>query len=77
MVQSHLLFGAIYPLFVAAEGLSRAYAHIAESDDGSEKTQRSLFAEARTNASIATSYVLMATAMLQQSGRDNRTERLS
>jgi hypothetical protein len=77
-VQSHLFFGAMYPLFIAAEGLTRMIARMASGDDGAERLQqRSLFAEARANASIATSYALMARTMLQSSGRKTRTERLS
>jgi hypothetical protein len=63
-IQGRLLFGAIFPLLFAAEGLSRAYAHIAAGEAGQDNVQRSLFAEARANTSIATSYLLMARAML-------------
>jgi hypothetical protein len=63
-IQSYLLFGAILPFFVAAQGLSRAFALVADSDEPPRTAQRSLFAAARTNASIATSYLLMARAML-------------
>ena len=76
-VASHLFFGAIYPLCIAAEGLTRMLARLATNDDALEDTHRSLLAQARANASIATSYALMARTMLQSSGRKNRPERLS
>ncbi len=75
-LQSHLFFGAMFPLCIAAEGLTRFFARLAP-DDESEKAPRSLFAQARANASIATSYALMARTMLHSSDRKNRLERLS
>jgi hypothetical protein len=76
-LQSHLFFGAMYPLCIAAEGLSRFFARLASDDDEAEKAPRSLFAQARANASIATSYALMARTMLHSSDRKYRSERLS
>ncbi len=76
-VGSHLFFGAIYPLCIAAEGLSRVVARLAASDEAPDTTPRPLLAQARANASIATSYAMMARTMLQSSGRKNRPERLS
>ena len=76
-IQSHLFFGAVYPLFIAAEGASRVFARMAASEEGPAKRQRPLFAQARANASIATSYALMARSMLQSSERRRRPERLS
>ena len=76
-IQSHLFFGAIYPLFVAAEGVSRVFARMITDEDAAGKRPRPLFAQARANASIATSYALMARTMLQSSARKNRSERLS
>jgi hypothetical protein len=76
-MQSHLFFGAVYPLFVAAEGLTRLIASLATSDERRPEVQRPLLAQARANAAIATSYALMARTMLQSSDRKTRTERLS
>ena len=76
-LQSHLFFGAIYPLFIAAEGVSRAFARMTTPEEGVDRHQRPLFAQARANASIATSYALMARTMLQSSRRQHRPERLS
>ena len=76
-LQSHLFFGAIYPLFIAAEGVSRAFARMTTPEEGADRRQRPLFAQARANASIATSYALMARTMLQSSRRQLRPERLS
>ncbi len=63
-IQSYLLFGAVFPFSVAAEGFSRFFGRAADDDEAPRAAQRSLFAQARTNASIATSYLLMARAML-------------
>jgi hypothetical protein len=63
-IQSYLLFGAIYPFSVAAESFSRLFGRVSDSDEPPRAAQRSVFAEARTNASIASSYLLMARAML-------------
>ena len=76
-LQSHLFFGAVYPLFIAAEGASRVFARMTAPEEGVEKRRRPLFAQARANASIATSYALMARTMLQSSRRKNQRERLS
>jgi hypothetical protein len=76
-IQSHLFFGVIYPLFLAAEGASRVFARMTAPEEGAKKRHRPLFAQARANASIATSYALMARTMLQSSRRRNRRERLS
>jgi hypothetical protein len=76
-MQSHLFFGAVYPFFLAAEGVSRILARYTTPQEGAEKDRRPLFAQARVNASIATSYALMARTMLHSSGRENRRERLS
>jgi len=76
-IQSHLFFGAIYPLCIAAEGLNRMIARLAAGEEEPESAPRSLFAQARANAAIATSYAMMARTMLQSTGRKNRSERLS
>jgi hypothetical protein len=76
-LKSHLIFGAVYPLFIAAEGLSRAFARFIAGDEEGADAPRPLLAQARANACIATSYALMARTMLQSSVRNNRSERLS
>lgn len=76
-LKSHLIFGAVYPLFIACEGLSRAIARFFVGEDAGVDAPRPLLAQARANASIATSYALMARTMLQSSARTNRSERLS
>ena len=76
-LQSHLFFGLMFPLFIAAEGLARLATRLAGTDEPGARARRPLLAQARANASIATSYALMARTMLQSSDRNNRTERLS
>ena len=73
-----LTYGLFLPLFEWARrrrrGCWRAYA-----DDSGEPTpaRGAWAAEARSQASIATSCALMAKSMLQTSERRNRLERLS
>ena len=76
-IQSHLFFGAVFPLFIAAEGLTRLLARMGANDEPGPEARGSLLAQARANAAIATSYALMARTMLQSSDRKNRPERLS
>ena len=76
-IQSHLFFGVVFPLFIVAEGLTRLLARMTASDEPDGEIPRSLLAQARANAAIATSYALMARTMLQSSDRKNRPERLS
>ena len=70
-LQSRLVYCALLPMFVVAEGGRRL---LAERD---EDAPRDWFAEARRQTSIATSYALMARSMLQSSERRRRPERLS
>ena len=65
---------ALLPLFVLAEGAHRVVAGLKHED---EAPARTWFAEAQSQASIATSYALMARSMLQSSERRCRPERLS
>ncbi len=58
-----LLWWALLPLFVLVEGARRGVAN-AKHDDPSS-TRRSWLVEAKSQASIATSYALMARSMLQ------------
>ena len=76
-VQGKMTYGVIYPLCVVAHGLSRLLSKMTHEEAETESSRRSLFAEARTDASIATSYALMAWTMLQPSGRHHRPERQS
>jgi len=70
-LQSRMVYCALLPMFVVAEGGKRL---LAERD---ETAPRDWFAEARRQTSIATSYALMARSMLQSSERRRRPERLS
>ena len=65
---------ALLPLFVLAEG---AHLVVAGFKHGHEAAPRTWFAEAKSQASVATSYVLMARSMLQSSERRYRAERPS
>ena len=58
-----LLFFALLPLFVLAEGMHRAVAGL--KHDIAPSTRRAWFAEAKSQASIATSYALIARSMLR------------
>jgi hypothetical protein len=71
----YLLFGAAYPLFLAAEATKRALAH--RTSEAKPESPRSLFAEARETTSIAISFALMARTTLHTFARPSRTERLS
>lgn len=61
-----LLFGALFPLFLAAAVIPRALTFAAERGGPT----KSVIGEARENLSIAISYALMARAMLQSFARD-------
>ncbi|MGA2043610.1 MAG: hypothetical protein ABSG83_09585 [Roseiarcus sp.] len=75
-IRYHLLFGATYPLFCLAGAVQRLVARAPAEEGAPRLAQRSVFAEARDNASIAISYALMARTTLQTFARHNRTERL-
>ncbi|WP_363345512.1 hypothetical protein [Methylocystis echinoides] len=64
--KASLLFGALFPVFLAAALIWRALPFSAE--DGSPP--KSVIGETRENLSIAISYALMARAMLQSFARD-------
>ena len=66
---------ALLPLFVLAEGAHRVVAGLKHEDEA--PASRNWLAEALSQASIATSYALMARSMLQSSERYPRPERLS
>lgn len=61
-----LLFGALFPLFLAAAVIPRALPLSTER----AAPAKSIISEARENLSIAISYALMARAMLQSFARD-------
>jgi len=58
-----LLFFALLPFFFLAEGIRRAVARL--KHDIAPSTRRAWFVEAKSQASIATSYALLARSMLQ------------
>ncbi len=58
-----LLCYALLPFFFLSEGIRRAASGL--KHDTPPLTQRAWFAEAKSQASIATSYALLAIAMLQ------------
>lgn len=61
-----LLFGALFPLFLAAAVVPRALPFATQRGAAA----KSAISEARENMSIAISYALMARAMLQSFARD-------
>jgi hypothetical protein len=61
-----LLFSALFPFFLAAAAIPRAFAI---SSEGASPA-KSVIGEACENLSIAISYALMARAMLQSFARD-------
>ncbi len=72
----YLLFGAVYPLVLASEAISRAASRFSP-DATPSGAWSSVFKEAKEQASIVASYLLMARASLQTFGRRPRTERPS
>ncbi len=60
--EGRLLWCALVPLFALAEGAHRMVAGF--KHDGPEAGRRDWLTEAKTQASIATSYVLMARSLL-------------
>ncbi len=61
-----LIFGVLFPFFLAASLFRRLMALIGAS----EPAPRSAFREARENTSLAISHALMARAMLQSFARE-------
>lgn len=72
-----LVFGALFPVFMATEGLHRLGARASEDGEAPAHNEKPWLAEARSGATIAASYVLMARSMLQTSGRRPRPVRPS
>jgi hypothetical protein len=76
-LQWRVVYGVLLPLFVVGEGLQRALSHFTVEEDEPVQLRGAWFSDARSQASIATSYALMARSMLKSSERRNRPERLS
>jgi hypothetical protein len=74
-IHYHLLYGAAYPFFLAAEALTRLSARAHHDERASMSPMRSAFAEARENTLVAISYAVMARSTLRTSARHNRSER--
>ena len=72
-----LVYGALFPIFAATEGLHRLHARTAQDGETPAPSEGSWLAEARSGALIAASYVLMARSMLQTSERRPRPVRPS
>jgi len=72
-----MVYGVLLPLFVVGEGIQRAVSRFAVDDDEPAPSRGAWFSDARSHASLATSYALMARSMLKSSERRNRPERLS
>jgi len=69
--------GFLLAVLVTAGGLKAFFTWVFTDKDCAPQRSRSWLAEARSQASIATSYAHMAKSMLQSSRRDNRQERQS
>ena len=76
-VQSRIVYGMLLPLFLVTEGGRRLGGRLKADDEDDAPPARGWFADALRQASIATSYALMARSMLQSSERRRRPERLS
>jgi hypothetical protein len=76
-LQWRFVYGMLLPLFVMGEGVQRAFSHFSVDEDEPAQFRGAWFSDARSHASIATSYALMARSMLKSSERRNRPERLS
>lgn len=76
-LQWQVIYALFLPLFAIAEGAARLYARYGVDNGEPQPARGSWSAEARSQATIATSYALMAKSMLQLSERRNRPERLS
>jgi hypothetical protein len=72
-----LLYGVLLVLMVIFSGLKALSTRLVAETTEVQPSSRTWLAEARSQASIATSYALMAKSTLQSSGRDNRQERRS
>jgi hypothetical protein len=75
--EGQLLYSALLPLFLAAEGVRRVRAHLRNNDQDRTSIRRNWVEEARSQTCVAMSYALMARSMLQSSERRCRAERPS
>jgi hypothetical protein len=62
-MDGRLLYFALLPFFFLSEGIRRAVGGL--NHDTTPSTPRAWFGEAKSQASIATSYALLAISMLQ------------
>jgi hypothetical protein len=76
-LQWRFIYALFLPIFAIAEGAARLYARYAADESEPQPARGTWVAEARSQATIATSCALMARSMLQLSGPRNRPERLS
>ncbi|MCW2282321.1 hypothetical protein M2323_000172 [Rhodoblastus acidophilus] len=72
-----LFGGFLLAVLVTAGALKAAFTWLFTDRNCAAPRSRSWLADARSQASIATSYAHMAKSMLQSSRRDNRQERQS
>jgi hypothetical protein len=72
-----MLNGFLLVLLVIFGGLNALFSRFFADPERVPPASHSWIAEARTQASIATSFALMAKSVLQSSERDNRRERRS
>ena len=72
-----LLFALLFVLLVIFGGLNALFSRFFADPERAPRKVHSWIAEARSQASIATSYALMAKSVLQSSERDIRRERRS
>ncbi|MCW2273085.1 hypothetical protein GJ654_03135 [Rhodoblastus acidophilus] len=72
-----LFGGFLLAVLVTAGGLKAFFTWLFTDKNCAAPRSRSWLAEARSQASIATSYAHMAKTMLRSSRRDNRQERQS
>lgn len=76
-LQWWVVYLILLPLFALTEGARRLMSRLSVEENESALARGSWSAEARSQASIATSYALMARSMLQSSERRTRPERPS
>ncbi len=76
-LERRLIYALMLPLFVISEGVARLYARLADDAGEPTRPRGAWGADARSQASIATSCAMMAKSMLQSSERRSRPGRLS
>jgi len=75
--EGQLLYCALLPVFLLAEGIRRVLAQLGNNDQDRTSMRGNWIDEARSQTCVATSYALMARSMLQSSERRYRAERPS